>query len=301
MQYMHVQHIHAQHMHAQHMHAQHMHAQHMYAQHMHAQHMHAQHMHAQHMHAQHIHAQHRQHNRRMQNWCIRTYNNICMACMHNKCIYNIFDMCAYIMQINLKQKLLNERTLNPRSGGREQLVANLSSCRFCLSVKLSTTFQNMTITGCSGPYPPDVAKHTLIRMTRSGSRILIGVHNQWFGDGSPQRKELSYWGGVQLLHYSPWICPWWWTYLKRIIWCFSTKNDRERLFDTQELQHYPNSWCAVWDLRGQSGPRRPRWGLEVRYGRTFEATRCWQPAPDLLEKRNIAGWSGKMNQFLWPI
>lgn len=40
-------------------------------------------------------------------------------------------------------------TLKPSSGGREQLVTNLSSCLFWLLVKSSTTFQKRRITGWS--------------------------------------------------------------------------------------------------------------------------------------------------------
>ncbi len=46
-------------------------------------------------------------------------------------------------------------TLKPSSGGLEQLVTNLSSCFFCLSVNPSTACQKYCITWWSAEYPPE--------------------------------------------------------------------------------------------------------------------------------------------------
>lgn len=45
-------------------------------------------------------------------------------------------------------------TLNPNSGGREQLVTNLSSCLFWISVNPCRILQNDNIVGCSAVKSP---------------------------------------------------------------------------------------------------------------------------------------------------
>lgn len=50
-------------------------------------------------------------------------------------------------------------TLKPRRGGREQLVTNFNSWRFCVSVNWLTTRQNESIQGWSSVKPPETYKN----------------------------------------------------------------------------------------------------------------------------------------------
>ena len=70
-----------------------------------------------------------------------------------------------------------KRSLNPRSGGRLQLVTNLSSCCFSRSVKPSTTSQNILMDSWSSLYFPatvitDTVMHLLKVSPSPKSKIL---------------------------------------------------------------------------------------------------------------------------------
>lgn len=62
-------------------------------------------------------------------------------------------------------------TLNPRSGGLEQLVTNRNSLRFSSSVKLSTTSQKILMTGWVAEYPPGKTKHVAVNAPIDPNRL----------------------------------------------------------------------------------------------------------------------------------